>query len=367
MKAKIYFTAIVMSFLFVQGSFGQGCMDVDSEDGVSVIGYIQPTYDNYFFEEDQNGNTLNKPNSFYFHRARLGVAGSIPYDISYYFIGEFSPLLNGNAYILDAFITYSPFKNYLKFSVGQFKSPVSLELAQPCHNLHTIRRSIVVNSLAFPLRDMGLMLMGSTDSLFGKKDLISYSFAILNGSGLNTWDNNKYKDIAGRIVIRPWDWLALGGSYRYGKQEIKKTDKVQPSRERYGFDLEVEYKNFKVQGEYLAGTDIGEVSTSGGGGCGGKSVADDDPEFNRDGFYVMAMYMTPWHLQPIIKYETFDPDQVDYTYLGASQDFPQDAITFGLNYWFNEWTRLSVNYLYNAEPDNEYKNDAISIQWTAQF
>lgn len=367
MKANIYFTALVMSILFAQAGYSQGCMEVDSEDGVTVIGYVQPTYDNYFFEEDMNGNTLNKPNSFYFMRARMGVAGAIPYDVSYYVMAEFSPIYNGgNAALLDAFVTYAPFGNYLKFSMGQFKSPVSLELQTPCHALHTIRRSIAVNWLAGPLRDQGLMLLGSTDSLFGKKDLISYQLAILNGTGINQWDNNKYKDFAGRIVIQPWEWLRIGGSYRTGKQDIKKTGKVQNTRTRYGVDLEFEYKNFLLQGEYMAGEDVGEVA-AGGGGCGGKSALDDDPTFNRDGYFIQAMYMTPWYLQPVIKYESFNPDGVDYSYLYVTQAFQQNVITFGLNYFINEWTRVQVNYLYNAEPGHEYKNDAISIQLQAKF
>lgn len=354
--------------MFSQSAAAQGCMEVDSDDGVSVIGYIQPTFDSYFFDTDENGNTLNKPNSFYFKRARLGVAGSIPYDVSYYVMAEFSPLLNdGSAYLLDAFVTYAPFKKYLKFSMGQFKSPVGLELNTPCQSLHTIRRSLAVNQLAGPFRDMGIMLLGSTDSLFGKKDLISYRFAVLNGSGLNQWDNNKYKDIAARIVISPWEWLRIGGSYRTGKQNIKKTTKVQDTRTRYGFDLEVEYKNFLIQGEYIAGEEVGEVPTS-GGGCGGKSVALEDPKYNRDGFFVQAMYMTPWYLQPVVKYESYNPDGVEYTYLYVTQNFKQDTWTFGLNYFINEWTRLQVNYLYNAEGDgNEFKNDGLTIQLQAKF
>lgn len=369
MKTNIYFTAIILSLLFSNVTFGQGCMEADSDDGVNVVGYIQPTYDNYFFEEDDNGNTLNKPNSFYFKRARLGVMGSIPYDVSYYVMAEFAPIYNGgNAALLDAFVTYAPFKKYLKFSLGQFKAPMGLELNTPCHALHTIRRSTAVNQLAGPFRDQGLMFLGSTDSLFGKKDLISYRLAILNGTGLNQWDDNKFKDIAARIVISPWEWLRIGGSYRTGKQKIKVTGKVQDTRTRYGADIEFEYKDFLLQGEYIAGEDVGAAPAS-GGGCGGKATTADEvgETWKRDGFMVQAMYMTPWYLQPVVKYESYNPDALTYSYLYHDQDFEQSTFTFGLNYFINEWTRLQVNYLYNAEPNNEYKNDAISIQLQAKF
>ena len=195
MKAKIYFTALVLSLLLSKLVFAQGCMEASSDDGVNVIGYIQPTFDYYFFDEDQNGNTDPKPNSFYFKRARLGVTGNIPYDVSYYVMAEFSPLITGSAYLLDAFVTYAPFGKYAKVSMGQFKSPVGLELNTPCQSLHTIRRSTAVNYLAGPFRDMGVMLLGSTDSLFGMKDLISYRLAFLNGTGLNQWDDNKLSNL----------------------------------------------------------------------------------------------------------------------------------------------------------------------------
>ncbi len=81
------------------------------------------------------------------------------------------------------------------------------------------------------------------------------------------------------------------------------------------------------------------------------------------------MYMTPWNLQPVVKYETFNPDKEEYTYLYHKQDFGQSTITFGLNYFLNDWTRIQVNYLYNAEEtsDLEFPNDAIMVQVQAKF
>lgn len=388
MKTNIFFAVIIFSLVFSKFSFAQGCMEADSEEGVNVIGYIQPSYDNYFFDEDALGNTENKPNSFYFKRARIGVTGSIPYDISYYVMAELGPLANkGSAFLLDAFVTYAPFKKYLKFSMGQFKSPVGLELNTPCHALHTIRRSTAVNHLASPFRDLGIMLLGSTDSLFGKKDLISYRLAILNGTGLNflgdttnlnTWDNNKYKDIAARLVISPWEWLRIGGSFRTGIQgTIEIEGQVKNKRTRYGADVEFEYKNFLLQGEYIVGEDIvavGSDDPSGGGGCGGKSTSADDDQsesktYNRDGFFVQAMYMTPWNLQPVVKFETYNPDGLNYYYLFHPQKFGQNTWTWGINYFLNDWTRLQINYLYNAEEtgNDEFPNDAIMFQIQAKF
>ncbi len=131
----------------------QGCMEASSDDGVAIIGYLQPQYEYGFYGDDADGNNLNT-SSFMFNRARLGVTGQVPYDFSYYALAEFSPT-KGGPYLLDFFITYSGLGPWAKISVGQFKQPFGLELGTPCQALHTINRSLVVNELASPFRDLG--------------------------------------------------------------------------------------------------------------------------------------------------------------------------------------------------------------------
>jgi len=367
-KITIFLFSALMLFSGLSNRLvAQGCMEDDSDDPITVMGYIQPQFSYVFFEEDKYGNTLYKPSSFFFKRARVGVRGSIPYDISYYVMAELSPALTGYPFLLDAFVTYAPLGKYLKFSIGQFKSPFGMELNTPCFALHTIRRSTVVNNIGTPFRDLGFMILGSSDSLFGIKDLFTYKVAIMNGTGINHWDDNKYKDFVARLVISPWEWLKVGGSYRYGKQGKADAD-GQKTRTRYGADISIETHNILIQGEYIYGDDLGLIGS--GGGCGGKKSANATLEtYKKSGFFVMAAYMTPWNLQPVIKYETYDPDGTSYKYLYVEQDFIQSTITFGLNYFMNDWTRIQINYLYNAEENSsvEFPNDAVMIQVQAKF
>jgi len=72
------------------------------------------------------------------------------------------------------------------------------------------------------------------------------------------------------------------------------------------------------------------------------------------------MYMTPWNIQPIVKYESYDPN------IDEDNDV-EDVITFGVNYFFNDWTRLQLNYLYKAEEGNEIANDEILMQLQVKF
>ena len=371
MKKVILFVGIF--FLLVSNTntiFAQGCVEVSSDDGPQLVGYIQPQFNYYNFGSKDNGDAV-KPSTFFFKRARVGIVGTIPYDVSYYVMAEFSPGLGGGSpYLLDAFVTYAPFGKYLKFSLGQFKSPFSLELNTPCYALHTINRSTAVNELAAPFRDIGLMLLGSSDSLFGIHDLISYKIAILNGTGINHIDDNSNKDIAARLVIAPWEWLNVRGSYRTGFVGTKDINDEQKKRTRTAVDLTFDKWNFMLQGEYLIGKDLGEIA--GGGGCGGKSTTATLNTYDKSGFWVAAMYMTPWNLQPIVKYETFDPDGGAYAYQGVTQTYDQNTFTFGINYFINDWTRVQVNYLYNSEGKtngvvNEYDNDTFMIQVQAKF
>ena len=64
-------------------------------------------------------------------------------------------------------------------------------------------------------------------------------------------------------------------------------------------------------------------------------------------------------IQPVLKYEFYDPDE----------DTENDAIsviTFGVNYFFNDWTRLQLNYLYKAE-ETEEANDEVLMQLQVKF
>ncbi len=70
--------------------------------------------------------------------------------------------------------------------------------------------------------------------------------------------------------------------------------------------------------------------------------------------------MTDWNLQPVVKYESYDPNT-------DADDDVNTTITFGVNYFFNDWTRLQLNYLYKAEEPTEISNDEILMQLQVKF
>ena len=352
---KLYIIIVAVFLGLSSNTYGQGCMEA-SDDGVTIIGFVQPQFNVDFAGVDNEGNSIDSKNSFLFNRARFGVTGTIPYDFSYYATFEFSPTLGG-PYMLDVFVTYHGLGPWANFTLGQFKPPFGLELSTPCHMLHTINRSRVVNELASPFRDLGFMVWGGTGDkdLFnnGNENVIQWKLAIMNGTGLNTLDDNQGKDIVARLIFSPWRWVRLGGSYKYGKQKPAKEDLDEDTRTRYGADLELEFGNFLFQGEYIYGFDQG--STLEGGGCGQEpTVVIGD--FKKSGYFAQAMYMTGIRLQPVIKFESYDSnmDKSDNLY---------STVTVGLNYFFNDWTRLQVNYMYNDNQNPEkYYQQQFQIQ-----
>jgi predicted porin len=127
---------------------------------------------------------------------------------------------------------------------------------------------------------------------------------------------------------------------------------------RLGFDLTTEYKGFLLAGEFIMGSDIGSYTT--GGGCSGEPLVTHQGSLDRAGYYVTALYKTPWGIEPVVKYESYDAN------IDEIGDI-KNRWTLGFNYFFNEWTRLQINYNYNFEENInvEVPNDAIMIQLQA--
>ncbi len=347
-KILIALVAIIMlASAYVKA---QGCMEPKSDEGVSVIGYLQPQW-------EYNENLGDATNNFYFQRARIGVTGTIPYDFSYYAMAEFSPKIGG-PYMLDFFVTWHRLGPWANITVGQFKQPFGLELSTPCQKLHTINRSLVVNELASPFRDIGLMVYGGTP-LFGREDnVLDWKVAFTNGTGMNVIDNNTNKTVTARLVVSPLDFVHIGGSFKTGKV-LKDSQSEDDKLTRFGADISVEKYNFLLQGEYIAGTDDGfELS---GGRCGeDPTITPKDGEFKNNGFMALLLYKTPWNLQPVVKYESYDPN-------ADLDNNMKNTTTFGINYFFNEWTRLQLNYAVNDFAGVDKANNAFYAQLQVIF
>ena len=328
-------------------TFAQGCASPGDEEGVVVFGYFQPQYDYRF--------TDPRENTFRFNRMRLGVMGNIPYDFSYYALLEASPFVNntGKIFLIDAFVTYSR-SQYLKVSMGSFKKPFGQELSMPCSGLFTIERSKFVNELTGPdNRDFGLMVLGGSDTTF-----FEYKVALMNGTGPGLLDDNNFKDLYGRFIFRPFKSLGIGLNALYGQDPSTQEGAEEDKRMRLGVDLKYGIGPVKLYSEYIYAEDKGSYTT--GGGCDGTPIEVHQGSVARNGFYLMGTYNINYKLQPVIKYEQYDNDPDT-----SGSNF--QTITYGVNFYPNDWTRLQINYLYRAEDPIETRNDCLLVQVQVKF
>jgi len=349
MRTKIIILFALVFALNFNTTFAQGCEDdaaptgatsgVPSTSSSTFFGYIQPEYDTRFTDPSTN--------TFKFKRARFGVRGRVNRTFSYYVMLETSDFIasDGNVYLMDAFVTFDKYE-WTKFSVGSFKQPFGLEVTTACHSLTTIDRSIVSDQLVAPQRDLGLMMLGGTS-----KTKFRYSVALMNGTGLGLKDNNTKKDIIGRATYKVFDFMTLGGSFRYGYPNTKDKD-----RTTLGGEVVLTYNAFKLQGEYIY--DEGDYNRAAEGGCGSVPLELGD---KRAGAYVMATYDVNEKIQPVFKYEYFDQD-LDIKKIGY-----QEMMTIGANYFINKNTRIQVNYQNKIETGLSVDNDALLMQLQVKF
>ncbi|MDP9081583.1 MAG: OprO/OprP family phosphate-selective porin [Bacteroidota bacterium] len=302
---------------------------------LQISGLVQSRYQGFA----QNG--VN--NAFDLHRARLDVKGDINDNWTYEVYTEFA----GTTKLLDAYTTYK-ITDYLKFTAGQFKVPFSQESLISDSQLDFIDRAQVVDALSGRAkdvignqngRDIGIQINGS----FAKVDdryLFDYTFGVFNGAGFDvTTDNNSHKDLAGRLSIHPIKDLVVSADIYNGQGNYGTPAKNQ-KRNRTGFDAKYVYDQLSLTAEYDKGT---------------------DGIIKREGWYgQVAYYVIPKKLQLATRYDTYDPNEIITT----------DRSTWyveGINYFFNQWAKLSVDYSIRHEETTQIKNNLFSAQLQLTF
>lgn len=359
MKKAFFILSIIFLTISTVETKAQGCGGSGSGEAVTVIGFIQPQFNYNINGKDANGNSLNT-NNFTFNRARLGVMGSIPYDIDYYVVAELSQFKNSSntVHLLDAYVSYTRFGKWAKITLGQFKSPFGLEQNTACSGLYTINRSEVVNQLAGPQRDLGLLVSGGNDSLG-----ITYSLGIMNGTGFNVLDDNNNKNVIGRVVINPFSNLKVGGSFKVGK--INPTDPTKDLNDifRVAAELQYSWKNLLLQSEAIYGKD--ELHSASQvpiyGGCGGivGFETKQTGSYHKSGFWAIASYKVNDKVEPVLKFDTWNSE---HGVFGKRINY----YTVGLNYYVNDYSRVQINYV-NVQESIPIMNNMIMVQVQAKF
>ena len=317
-----------------------------------LSGYTQIRYQN--FQEP------TKSNGFVIPRARLDFQGDFSTKWGYRILIDFvgASGVNGTAptggalvspEMLDAFIAYKPF-NFLKITAGQILLPFSQENLTQDRNLETIDRSQAVSALVARKgdvsnglvdsignqngRDIGLMVNGSLIKIENHY-LVDYFLALVNGAGINTVDNNTYKDVVGRLVLHPFKILDIGASYYNGFDRFSSSPTINHERIRLGTEFTVNYDQLSVKGEWIQGKD-----------------GDNNNQIVHQGWYLQGSYfLWPKHLQGVFRYDTYDPNMSK-----SKTQETSDYYVFGLNYFFNVWTKIQTEYSYRTENPGVHNN-----------
>jgi phosphate-selective porin OprO and OprP len=336
---------------------------------LSLSGYTQVVYQN--FEHPVVGKITD---GFTIKRARLDFQGHFSSQFDYRILVDFvgQSGANGTAptggqlispFLVEGFIVYKPF-TWLNVKAGQMIVEFGPENTTQDRNLDLIERSQVVNALLARKgdaanglvdsvgnqngRDIGIQLNGS---LFRLEDrhLIDYYVQLLDGAGINTLDNNQSKDVDARLVLHPLRFLSLGGSYYDGFDRFTGTPTKDQLRTRWGLEADLGLNALSVKGEYIHAQD------------GTNNLKTGTAATLHQGWYGQVGYfIVPRHLQGVFRYDWYDPNtaktQVNSTYYD-----------FGLNYFFNVWTKVQVYYSLRNQQGPTTNNNLFEAQLQLAF
>lgn len=305
---------------------------------ITVAGYTQIRY--------QALEETGKIDGFDIRRARLDVKG----NISPYWGYRIQFDLAGTAKIIDAYAELK-LNDYFNFTIGQSLIPLSLENLTSSSKFEMIEFAQAVDALAARGKDiignqnghdLGIQLGGTLLKLKDRPAL-DYRLGVFNGAGINAVDNNEAKDFATRLIVHPIVGLDLGAALYNGSRfvpEVKTgTVVTTPSknvvRDRYGFDLGYDLKNFSLRSEYIHGT---------------------DDTIDRDGYYVQGGYFfLDKKLQLLAKYDFYDVNK-------AVAKNASTWVVLGANLNLNANTRIQFNYTFKQEEGPSIDNNFASVQ-----
>lgn len=305
---------------------------------ISLAGYTQVRY--------QALEETGKIDGFDIRRARVDLKGNLTPYLSYRL--QFD--LATTPKLIDAYAEIN-LNRYFLFTIGQAKIPFSLENVTTDSKLDFIDRSQGVEALVARGkdlvgnqngRDIGIQAAGTLLKL-KDRPVLDYNIAVLNGAGINVLDNNERKDYTGRLIVHPITGLDIAGSYYNGSRFIPAAGTVAAKsvdRNRYGFDLNYEWNNLALRGEYINGK---------------------DEETERDGYYFTAgYYFLQKKLQILGRYDFFDTDK-------SKANNASTWYVIAANYNFSPNIRLQANYTIKQEEGTSIDNNYAAVQFQIGF
>lgn len=341
-------------------------------------GYLQT---GYTWADENAGNT----SSFQMKRMRLIMDKQISpmFDFRAQF-EVFSGSFDGNRgkkvmTIMDAFVNMH-INKALHFRVGQYYMPLGFEnydispATVETVDFSNINYRMVCRNAASSTanyidygRDIGIMAYG--DLLENKEkgfNYLSYELSVTNGHLPTLPDNNKSKDVAGRITIRPIDKLRIIGSYNWGEYQ---------GLEYKGIDGQgtpsIEAKKYLPMNRFIVGAwynDPAGLSLRAEYGHIKSSKAN----VKEDGFYLLAAYRFD-KLQPVARWDMYrdktdkgSNENRDNLLIGLNYDVVK-AVTFQLAYTHSMYTSKAKDFASASGKYWNHNGNGIAIMCRAKF
>lgn len=271
--------------------------------------------------------------TFSIRRARLSLTGEIVKNLKFKLAADLvkSPAL------LDAFVEFEPSKA-AGLRAGQFLVPFSMNNVTSVADIDMVNRPTVVEALA-PGRDNGASGRDVGAVLYGRYSVAEYTLGFFNGAGINKTDTNSHKDWSGRVVLRPFKFIAVGGSFYRGQQSAAAEDPL-VARNKEGLEAVLSIGGFSLKSEYIHAK---------------------DDLISKAGWYAQAgLFAIPGKLQALLRYDSLDLDR-------AVPGDGKRVIAVGVNWFIVGKTKLQLNYeIHRLEAGGREKSGLLA-QFQAAF
>jgi hypothetical protein len=303
-----------------------------------LSGYAEGWY--YSDSSDLSGLASAKSvdNGFRLRRARLTASGVISESLSYRVGAGLDGPATGAAAstvrLLDAWMEYKA-SEALRAAFGQHKYDFTLEGSESTPDRVPVLRSEVTNELAGKLgtaggtfRDIGLRVSGTLKDARG----LRYAVSVMNGSGMNTGDNNGSKDVVGRVTLEPVSGLVFGASGYKGKSQGQGAS-FDVDETAWGLEARYAVRGLKLRAEYVkAKWENWDAATS-----SALFAKKQEPW----GWYAQGSYVLPFlqSVELMGRYEYFEKDR-------NTAGSGLEVTTLGASYYLKGKTRLTANYLF---------------------
>lgn len=318
--------------------FATACFDMSAQGKVKVSGWVN----NQFQLECSDGEYSD---SFRIRRARASISGDLNEIVSYKLQADFA----GSPILVDYYVNLK-LRKAAQLKLGQFKFPLTMESTIAPMNLDVIDYGTAISKLAGYSdvsgvgkngRDIGVSLHGEflPAERNGKNwDYVDYELCLINGNGINNLDNNKHKDVVGRLQIHPLKELTVGASFYNGKA---RPSGASADITRNRCSAGIEYSNrLSFRSEYIWG--LTDNTKSGGA-------------------YAQASYwILPDCLRAIVRYDTFTQDR-------EQKSTCSDLYTGGLMWRIFKFMDLKAMYSMNLNRVLDTETDKIVVELSYKF